>query len=119
MIVNLQPHVQIVLAYIGAVSLLLAFAWLVVKVCKAIFKEACGDKESLPGLTEQGEMPGRNGDDEELVVVLAAAAYIARLRWQCPVVVRAVIPLTGRATEPAPAWAMAGRLEMTNPRLRR
>lgn len=122
MILGLQ--VQAVLAYIGAVSLLLVFIWLGVRVYRVTLGEtpSGGEKVNPSGITVvQPEVHGEDEVEEELVAVLAAAAYVARRRWQHPVAIRAVTRLAGSGlvVEPTPAWAMAGRLEMSNPRRRR
>lgn len=58
---------------------------------------------------------GKQADEEEeLVAVIAAASFYARLKWKRPVVVHTVTPEWEESHQPS--WLEAGRHELINSR---
>lgn len=112
--------VKLTLMGLGTVFAILSILGVVMYCFKLIFaKENMANAKSVPectpapnvNLQENVEQAG-NEDQEELVVVMAAAYHYARMKWKRPVVVKAVTPVWEENSHSS--WLEAGRQEIIN-----
>lgn len=108
---------QLTAVGMGTVFVILAALGMIMQIFKYLFAGKPGPPVNPARSTPAGaEMATpRQDQQEELVAVIAAASHFARLKWQRPVLVKAVTPVWDEKHQSS--WLEAGRQEIINSRL--